>query len=198
MTARARGFIISAGGIAWLAGIVVLESVYEESDDSFPIAFPVLALFAGLSVGWGLWSVARSIDRRTARLGSRLVGTSAAVLGVGFGLELLPGDTWLAFLLAYSIGLFILPVAFIVLGLGVLRSEVFPGWAKWVPLLTAAAGAITYGFHALAPEVWDPSDAVWYSSIGVSWLLLGLASLNMPYHALNDEAAGSLLGVRAQ
>ncbi len=197
MTARVRGFIISAGGVAWLAGIVVLELMYEESDDSFPIAFPLLALFAGLSVGWGLWSVARTIDRRTARLGSRLVGASAAVLGVGFGLELLPGDTWLAFLLAYSVGLFVLPVAFIVLGLGVMRSVVFPGWAKWVPLTTAAAGAITYGFHALAPEVWDPSDAVWYACIGVSWLLLGLASLSIPYGAPNDEATESPLGVGA-
>lgn len=193
---RARGFIISAGGMAWLAGIVVLELMYEESDDSFPIAFPLLALFAGLSVGWGLWSVAQSIDR-TARLGSRLVGASATVLGVGFGLELLPGDTWLAFLLAYSVGLFVLPVAFIVLGLGVLRSVVFPGWAKWVPLTTAAVGAITYGFHALAPEVWDPSDAVWYACIGVSWLLLGLASLSIPYGSSSDEATESPLGVGA-
>ena len=196
MTARVRGFIISAGGIAWLAGIVVLESMYEESDDSFPIAFPLLALFAGLSVGWGLWSAARSIDRRAARLGYRLVGASATVLGVGFGLELLPGDTFLAFLLAYSVGLFVLPVAFIVLGLGVLRSVVFPGWAKWVPLTTAAAGAITYGFHALAPEVWDPSDAVWYACIGASWLLLGLASASIPY-APKEEATTGPLGVVA-
>jgi hypothetical protein len=99
----------------------------EGSDDSFPMAFPVLALFAGLSVGWGLWSVARSLDRATARLGSRLVGASATILGVGFGLELLPFDTWLAFFLAYTVGLFLLPVAYIVLGLGVLRSRVLPG-----------------------------------------------------------------------
>lgn len=183
--------------MAWLAGIVVLELMYEGSDDSFPIAFPLLALLAGLSVGWGLWSVARSIDRRTARLGSRLVGVSATVLGVGFGLALLPGDTFLGFLLAYSVGLFVLPVAFIVLGLGVLRSVVFPGWAKWVPLATAAAGAITYGFHALAPETWDPSDAVWYACIGGSWLLLGLASLSIPYSSPDDEATASPLGVGA-
>jgi hypothetical protein len=79
MTARARGFIIAAGGMAWLAGIVVLELMYEGSDDSFPMAFPVLALFAGLSVGWGLWSVPRSLDRATARLASRLVGANRFV-----------------------------------------------------------------------------------------------------------------------
>lgn len=183
--------------MAWLAGIVVLELMYQESDGSFPMAFPLLALFAGLSVGWGLWSMARSIDGRTARLGSRLVGASAMVLGVGFGLALLPGDTFLGFLLAYSVGLFVLPVAFIVLGLGVLRSVVFPSWAKWVPLATAAAGAITYGFHALAPEVWDPSDAVWYACIGVSWLLLGFASLSIPYGAPMNKATENPLGVGA-
>lgn len=114
------------------------------------------------------------------------------------GLELLPGDTFLAFLLAYSVGLFVLPAAFIVLGLGVLRSVVFPGWAKWVPLATAAAGAITYGFHALASEVWDPSDAVWCTCIGVSWLLLGLASLSIPHGAPNGQATESPLGVSAR
>jgi hypothetical protein len=180
--------IVSTGGLAWLAGVVVLESTYVDSDASLPIAFPVLALFAGVSVGWGLWSVARSIDLRVARLGSRLVGASATALGGGFGLELLPGDTGLGFLLAYSFGLFVLPIALIVLGLGVLRSVVFPGWAKWVPPATAAAGLVTYGFHALAPEIWDPSDAVWYISIGVSWVLLGLASLTIPYAARRGEA----------
>jgi hypothetical protein len=183
MTAKARGFIVSAGGLAWLAGIVVVESMYTESDGLLPVTFLVLALCAGVSVGWGLWSVARSIDLRIARLGSRLVAASASALGVGFGLELLPSDTGLGFLLAYTFSLFVLPIALVVLGLGVQRSVVFPGWAKWVPPATAGAGVVTYGFHALAPEIWDPSDAVWYLSIGVSWVLLGLASLTIPYGA---------------
>jgi len=193
---RIRGFIISSGGLAWLTGIVILETTYEKSDDSLPYSFLLLALLAGLSVAWGLWSVARSLDRRTARVGSRLVGLSAGLLGVGFGLDLLPGDTWLAFLLAYSVGLFVLPVAFLVLGLGVRRSVVFPLWAKWVPLAVTAAGAITYGFHALAREVWDPSDAVWYSCIGVGWFLLGLASLGIPYR-MPDQAGARPLRVVA-
>ena len=37
--------------MARLAGIVVSELICEGSDDSFPTAFPILALFAGLSVG---------------------------------------------------------------------------------------------------------------------------------------------------
>jgi hypothetical protein len=188
VTSKARGLTVSAGGMAWLAGVVVVESTYVDSDASLPIAFPVLALLGGASVGWGLWSVARSIDLRLARLGSRLVGASAMALGAGFGVELLPGDTGLGFLLAYTFGLFVFPIALIILGLGVLRSVVFPGWAKWVPLATAAAGVVTYGFHALAPEIWDPSDAVWYISIGVSWVLLGLASLTIPCAARRGQA----------
>lgn len=189
MTSGLRGLVIAAGGTAWLAGVAVLELTYSESDESFPTLFPVLALLAGISVGWGLWSVARSMDRTTARLGSRLVGASSAVFGVGFGLELLPGDTFVAFLLAYTVGLFVLPAAFFVMGVGVIRSVVFPGWAKWVPLSTAATGAITYGFHALARQVWDPSDAVWFLSVGVSWLLLGLASLSIPFGASKVASA---------
>jgi len=45
-----RGCIISSGGLAWLTGIVVLETMYEASDSSLPQAFLLLALFAGLSV----------------------------------------------------------------------------------------------------------------------------------------------------
>lgn len=186
-----RGFIVASGGLAWLTGIVILETLYEESDESLPQAFLLLALFAGLTVAWGLWSVARSLDRRTGRLGSRLVAASAGVLGVGFGLDLLPADTWLAFFLAYYVGLFVLPVAFLVLGLGVRRSSVFPRWAKWVPLAVTAAGTFTYGFHALGRQIWDPSDAVWYSCIGVGWFLLGLASLSIPYRGPDREFAGT-------
>ncbi len=186
---KIRASIISSGGLAWLVGIVILETMYEESEGSLPPAFLLLAMFAGLSVAWGLWSVAQSLDRKTARVGSRMVGVSAGVLGLGFGLDLLPGDTWIAFLLAYSVGLFVLPVAFLVLGLGVRRSAVFPNWAKSVPLAVTAAGAVTYGFHALAREVWDPPDAVWFSCIGVGWFLLGLASLSIPYRTPDQEFA---------
>jgi hypothetical protein len=118
-------------------------------------------------------------------------------LGVGFGLELLPGDTWLAFLLAYAVGLFVLPIALVILGFGALRSMDFPAWAKWVPLTTAVVGAITYGFHTLAPEVGDPGDGVWYTCIGICWLLLGLASLGIPYGARIEEATANCRGVVA-
>ncbi len=190
MTSGLRGLVIAAGGTAWLAGVAVLELTYSDSDESFPPLFPVLALFAGLSVGWGLWSVARSMDRPAARLGSRLVGVSSAVFGIGFGLDLLPGDVFIGFLLAYTVGLFVLPVALVFMGVGVIRSAAFPRWAKWVPLSTAAAGAITYGFHALAREVWDPSDAIWFICVGVGWLLLGLASLSIPLGAPKVSAVG--------
>jgi hypothetical protein len=40
MTATARGLIISAGGMAWLVGIAVVEPTYSESDGALPVAFP--------------------------------------------------------------------------------------------------------------------------------------------------------------
>ncbi len=175
MKARRRGLAIALGGVAWLGGVVTLETTYQETNDSFPVAFPLLALLAGLSVGWGLWTAAMSLDLKAARIGARLVAAAAAALGIGFGLDLVPGDAFLGFLLAYSVGLFVLPIGFIVLGIGLLRSSVIPQWASWIALSVAAVGGVTYGFHAVAPEIWDPSDVVWYAAIGVGWLLLGVA-----------------------
>lgn len=175
-----RGWLISAGGIAWLVGVLVVETTYTDTDDDLPVIFLVLALFAGLAAGCGIWSMARSLDNRLARIGGRLVGLSSAIFGIGFGLDLLPFDAGIGFLLAYSFGLFILPFGFVLLGIGVLHSAVFPGRAKWVPLSVAAMATITYGFHALARNVWDPPDAVWFISLGIGWFLLGLASARIP------------------
>lgn len=189
MTARTRGLTITAGGVAWLVGIFVLETTYVESDDGLPAEFLILALFAGLAAGWGLWSMARSLDNRLSRLGVRLVGLGTAAFGIGFGLDLLPFDVFVGFLLAYTFGLFVLPAGFLVFGVGVLTSEVFPRWARWVPLSVAAMAVVTYGFHALAREIWDPSDAVWFTSLGIGLVLLGLASLRVPTGPHGDAIA---------
>ncbi len=181
MTNRARGWLISAGGIAWLVGVLVLVTTYTDTDDGLPVIFLVLAVFAGMAAGRGIWSMARSLDNRLARIGGRVVGLSSAIFGIGFGLDLLPLDAYIGFLLAYSFGLFILPFGFFLLGIGVIRSAVFPGWARWVPLAVAAVAAVTYGFHALARDVWDPPDAVWFITIGIGWFLLGPASIRAPH-----------------
>ncbi len=179
MTEQRRGWLISAGGIAWLVGVFILELMFTDSDDDLPIIFLVLALFAGISVGWGLWSLSGIFDNRLARVGGRLVGLSTAIFGIGFGLDLLPLDTFLGFLLAYSFGLFVLPVGFLILGVGLLPSKAVPSWVKVVPLAVAAVAAITYGFHALARNVWDPPDTVWFVSIGIGWFLLGVACVRV-------------------
>jgi hypothetical protein len=36
---------------------------------------------------------------------------------------------------------------------------------------------VTYGFHALAREIWDPPDAMLFVILGVGWILLGVAAL---------------------
>jgi hypothetical protein len=187
MTGQSRGWVISAGGIGWLVGVLVLGTTYTDTDEGLPVIFLVLAVFAGFAAGWGIWSMARSLDNRLARIGGRLVGLSSGLFGVGFGLDLLPFDTGIGFLLAYSFGLFVLPLGFLLLGVGVLPSTVFPGWAKWVPLTVVAVAAITYGFHALARNMWDPPDAVWFFTIGVGWILLGLASRRIPLGAPSLE-----------
>lgn len=165
---------MSLGGAAWLAGVLVLELAYDSSQDDLPISFSILALVAGLAVGWGCWTAASSLETRLGRIGLRSVGGCSLALGVGFGLDLIP-DMFLAFLLAYTVGLFLLPLAFLVFGIGVTGSTVYPGWAKWLPYAVFATAVITYGFHALARDVWDPSDAVWFGALGLGWLILGVA-----------------------
>lgn len=186
MSSRARGWAVSLGGVAWLIGVAILELTYDPSRDDLPVSFSLLALVAGLAVGWGCWSSATGLESGLGRVGLRSVGVCSFVLGVGFGLELIP-DMFLAFLLSYTVGLFLLPVAFLLFGIGVTASGVYPGWAKWLPYTMFGIAAVTYGFHALAREVWDPSDAVWFGALGFGWSILGIAIASFQTSETSDE-----------
>jgi hypothetical protein len=166
--------LVSAGGLAWLAGVLILETTIDSVDDDLPVSFLLLAVLAGTLVALGTWKASSGLERRSARVGMGSVAVCSAILGIGFGLDAFPG-MFLGFLLSYTVGLFALPAAFLVLGLGVARSLIFPGWGKWIPFAVFATAAVTYGFHALAREVWDPADAVWFGALGVGWVLLGVA-----------------------
>lgn len=190
MLIKARGRAVSLGGLAWIAGVLVLELTYDPSNDDLPISFSILALVAGVAVGWGCWNSASRLENRTGRLGLRSVGICSLLFGVGFGLDLLP-DMFLAFLLSYTIGLFLLPVAFLVFGIGVARSMVYPGWAKWLPYAIFATAVVTYGFHALARDVWDPSDAVWFAALGLGWFVLGIAISSFRVPEIPKETEGT-------
>ena len=165
---------MSVGGLLWLVGVLILELTFDSSDDDLPVSFSILAVMAGLGVGWGCWTSASFLKGRLARFGLRSVSVCSLVLGTGFGLDVVE-EMFLGFLLSYFVGLFILPVAFLVLGFGVVKSAVYPTWAKWLPFAVFTVAAVTYLFHALARNVWDPSDGVWYMALGVGWVLLGFA-----------------------
>ncbi len=57
--------------------------------------------------------------------------------------------------------------------IAVTNSDVFPRCGKWIPFSVVGVAALTYGFHAVARDVWDPPDAVWLVALGVGWVLLG-------------------------
>lgn len=177
------------GGVAWLVGVLILELTYDSSDDDLPISFSILALIAGLAVGWGCWTSATRLDSRVSRVGLRSVGVCSFILGLGFGLELIPG-MFMAFLLSYTTGLFLLPAAFLLFGIGVARSRVYPGWAKWLPYSMFGIAAVTYGFHSLAREVWDPSDAIWFGALGLGWSILGIAITSFRAPEITEKAEG--------
>ena len=172
---RSPGSAVVLGGILWLAGVVVLEAQHDQESDSLPPAFPALAVLAGALVCRGMWVAARTWPRRMARVSARLMAACALMLGLGFGAHLLPFDTFLAFLVSYTVLLFLLPVAFAALGVVALRAPPLPHWAGWSALAVAASAVVTYGFHALARDVWDPPDAVWFIAVGGGWVLLGVA-----------------------
>jgi hypothetical protein len=174
MSTKTRGVAVSVGGLLWLVGVLILELTFDSSNDDLPVSFSILAVLAGVGVGWGCWTSASFLEDRVARFGLRSVSVCSFVLGTGFGLALVE-DMFLGFLLSYFVGLFILPVAFLVLGFGVVKSAVYPAWAKWLPFAVSTVAFVTYLFHALARDVWDPSDAVWYTALGAGWVLLGLA-----------------------
>ena len=156
MPQRTKGLAVSLGGLAWLAGVAILELTFDSSsEDDQPVSFLLLALFAGTAVGWGCWSASPTLERRLSRVGLRSVAVCSFVLGLGFGLALVP-DMFLAFLLSYSVGLFLLPVGFLVFGLGIAKSTVYPGWAKWLPFVVFAVALITYGFHAPSEQCLGP------------------------------------------
>jgi hypothetical protein len=169
-----EGTAVTFGGLAWLIGVLLLELTHNPQSDSLPLAFEILATVAGIAVGWGCWRAGSAVDRPMGRVGFQAVAVCSGALGIGFGIGAVP-DFFLGFLLSYTVGLFVLPVAFLLMGFGLTRSQVYPAWAKWVPFATVAVAATTYGFHALARDIWDPSDAIWYVTLGAAWILIGQA-----------------------
>jgi len=152
----------------WLAGVALLESGVDV--DSFVVQ--ACFLVAGLSAGLGLWGLRPRLPSRVARIGAMWTAFTAAVVGVGFAL-----GSFVGFILVYVGQLFLIPLGMALLGVGLWRRGGLPRWATWIPVFMAVAGLITYGFHALAREVWDPPDAVLFIIIGAGWVLLGFAAI---------------------
>ena len=157
----------------WLAGVALLESGVDV--DSFVVR--ACFLVAGLSAGLGLWGLRARLPSRVARLGAMWTAVTAAVVGVGFAL-----GSFVGFMLVYVGQLFLIPLGMALLAVGLWRRGGLPRWAKWIPVLMAVAGLVTYGFHAVARDVWDPPDAVFFIIIGVGWVLLGLAAMAQDGH----------------
>jgi len=127
----------------------------------------------GLLIGIGaFFGLGRNLPSRTARVGAAMSGVTLLLTGLGLTI-----GTYFGFLLGYFGLLFLHPISLLLLGFGLLRSGGLARWARAVPLVMLAVAALTYGFHALFPQVWDPPDALLFTVVGVGWLLLGLAAI---------------------
>ena len=160
------GSALLAGGGIWLGAVALLESGVDV--DSFAVRGCFFA--AGLLVGLGLWHLRARLPSTVARVGSMLTAVTAALVAAGFALGSFAG-----FLLVYVGLLFLISVGMVILAVGLWRGGGLPGWATWIPAFLAGAGLITYGFHALARDIWDPPDAMLFIIVGAGWVLLGIA-----------------------
>ncbi|MGI9083678.1 MAG: hypothetical protein ACR2FE_00115 [Aeromicrobium sp.] len=161
------GGALLAGGALWLGAVARLES----GGDVESIVVRTLFLLAGLLIAFDLWRLRSQLPSRLARVGATLTAAAALFTGVGFGIGSFAG-----FLLAYAGELFVIPLGLALLGLGLWRGGGLPTWAPWIPVMLAVAGVITYGFHALARETWDPPDAMLFVILGAGWMVLGAAA----------------------
>lgn len=157
-----------AGGALWLAGVALLESGLDV--DSFAVRGCFFA--AGLLAGLGLWGLRAPLPSKVAKCGATLTAATAALVAVGFALGSFGG-----FLLVYVGQLFLIPLGMAILAVGLRRRGGLPAWATWIPVFMAGAGLVTYGFHALARDIWDPPDAMLFIIVGAGWVLLGIAAI---------------------
>jgi len=168
---------LQAGGAIWLTGVFFLESGHDPGSVEVRAAF----LVAGLLIAAGIFVSRSWLPARTARLGAICSAVAGLAIGIGFA-----AGSFMGFLLVYFGVLFALPLGLGLLGVGLWRGGGMPPWAAWIPVLLAAAGAVTYGFHALARQVWDPPDSVMFIIYGVGWMLLGIASLS-PFTSIQTQ-----------
>lgn len=161
------GGALLAGGALWLGAVARLESGGDADSSDVRTLF----LLAGLLIAFDLWRLRTRLSSRVARAGAAVTATAALLTGAGFAIGSFAG-----FMLAYTGELFLIPLGLALLGLGLWRGGGLPRWAPWIPIALAGAGLITYGFHALAREVWDPPDAMLFVILGAGWMMLGAAA----------------------
>lgn len=175
------GGALLAGGALWLSAVARLEA----GGDVDSIDVRTLFVVAGLMIALDLWRLRTRLPSRLARTGAALTAAAVLLTCVGFGIGSFTG-----FLLAYTGELFLIPLGLALLSLGLWRGGGLPPWAAWIPVVLAGAGLITYGFHALAREIWDPPDAMLFVILGAGWMLLGVAALGAE-RRLRDQGAHS-------
>jgi hypothetical protein len=162
------GWALLTGGVLWLGAVALLES----GGDVDELGVRALFLVSGLLIALDLGRLRSRLPSPVARLGAAVTMVAALMTGLGLGM-----GTYAGFLLAYTGELFLVPLGLALLGLGLSRGGGLTTWAPWIPVALAGAGLITYGFHALARDVWDPPDAMLFVILGVGWMLLGVAAL---------------------
>lgn len=175
---RRAGLLLIMGGAAWLTGALSAGAVMESSEEALPLPVALLGALAGLAVGWGGALVSSHLSRPLARVGVRTMAVCAVLLGLGlaprssaFTESVLANSVLVYLLVVVAVGVlfYVMPVVFMVLGVGLIGGDDMGRWGGWALLATGVAGVIAY---------WLPTAFVsspwWLIVPGIGWLLLGL------------------------
>ena len=99
-------------------------------------------------------------------------------MGTAFGIDEPTGIIGVGPIVAGVLALAGFSVGFVLLGLGMLRSQLFPPWAKAVPPVLALETPIALIGAGAAEGAWETAILVaWLSSFGLGWAVLGYAML---------------------
>ncbi len=172
---RRGGLFSMLGSLLWIVSWVLVMLAGGGRSRGEPIWRTVLLNPAILLLMAGLAAFHARQAGRSGRLGKSgfavcLLGTGTMLLGnvVEFWVSEHPG--WVMI----GVGAMMLPVGFVLLGLGTLRGKVFTGWRRTVPLAFGLLLAAMKLISVLGAHYWllDRSDG-W--GIPLGWMALGYA-----------------------
>lgn len=160
------------GVLLWLAGFLALAHCLRRTPGAVPSRLGLAAAFVGAGVHVVFFSIDGYALKRTADAWAAAAGTAQADLLQAGNLVLLLQNSQFVSAIAFMLGL-----PFVLFGLAVARSRIYPAWLGWVAVLAGLGSLVTgmtrfVGLDQLIPDpVLFPAFALpaslWIAALGV-------------------------------